>query len=116
MDFRFQQFQDIHDDGVNVVGLPDGLGGADGLEKLFQDHVQPGGLTLRRFQQFFHLRPVFRGEFLCLPGQELEMKAYGVEGVAYFMGHTRRQQRQGVQAFRLNILRVLFLPGRFIPY
>ena len=98
------------------MGFPDGLGGADGLEELFQNDVQPRGFALCRFQQFFHVRPVLRGQLFCLPGQELEMKADGVEGVAYFMGHPRGQQREGVQAFRLDVLRVFLLPGRFIPY
>ena len=31
-DVRLQQFEDVHDGVFNVVGLPDGLGGADGLE------------------------------------------------------------------------------------
>ena len=87
-DFRFQQFQHFHEDGFNVVGFPDGPGGADGLEELLQDNVQPRGFALRCFQQFLHVRPVLWRQLLCLPGQELEMEAYGIDGVAYFMSHS----------------------------
>ena len=82
LDFRFQQFQHFHEDGFNVVGFPDGPGGADGLEELLQDNVQPRGFALRCFQQFLHVRPVLWRQLLCLPGKELEMEAYGIEGVA----------------------------------
>ena len=44
------------------------------------------------------------------------MKAYGIEGVAYFMSHSCGQQCQGIQTFCLNVFRVFFMSGRFIPY
>ncbi|WP_330935341.1 hypothetical protein V3C20_07340 [Akkermansia sp. RCC_12PD] len=96
------------------MGFPDGLGGANSLEELFQDNVKPGGFSFRRFQQFFKVVPVFRRQFFRLPGKELEVQADGVERIAYFMGYAGRQQGQRIEPLRLDVLRIALLLGRFV--
>jgi len=76
---------------VEVVAVPSRGGGADGVEELLEDGVQPADFGAGGGQVFLQRLAVAGGQFAQLAAQQLEVDVERVERVADLVGDACRR-------------------------
>ena len=107
LDFHMQKIKDLIDDAVDVRWFRIEALRADGAEKLGDDVVEARNLAAGNQNGFFQLGAKFWRRLFQVPLHELEVDVQRVEGIADFMGNTRRQHRERGEFLDLDgLLRV----------
>ena len=97
-DFRFEQGQGLAEDGVEVAAVAAGGGGADGVEELLEDGVEPLDFLAGGVHVLGEALAVGGGEAAEFPLHELEVDVEGVERVPDLVGDAGGEQGEGVEA------------------
>ena len=79
-------------DGVETLRFASRGGGADGVEELFEDGIEPLDFLARGLHVFREALAIGWREFADFPFDELQVDIKRVERVADFMGDARGEQ------------------------
>jgi len=89
-------------DRVEILRLAARCGGADGVEELLEDRVEPLDFLACGAEVLVEAFPLPYGQFADFTLKELQVDIEGVERIPDLMGHPGGQQGEGVEALGLQ--------------